>query len=178
MRMQNVLEVLGVAVATMAFTLVVLGPWNVGVSKEAKSITPTIVQPKFASHGCEFALKTGKPAYKPGESPVVEVTAVNPTRKPIEATVWVSILTTAVPSPMSRVMAFPRPTWSKSWSVSLKPGERTTTKLAADVKLAANQVVSITMSDTKRAVIVKELPVRRNESTRKSKPQKQGIAAK
>jgi hypothetical protein len=178
MRMQNVLGVLGVAGATMAFTLVALGPWNVGVSKEAKSITPTIVQPKFASHGCEFALKTEKPAYKPGESPVVEVTAVNPTGKAIEATVWVGILTTDVPSPMSRVMALPRPTWSKPWSVSLKPGERTTTKLAANVKLAANQVISITISDTKRAVMVKELPVRRNGLLKKSEPLKKGVAAK
>ena len=178
MRMQNVLGVLSVAGATMAFTLVVLGPWNVGVSKEAKSITPRIVQSTFASHGCEFALKTGKPTYKPGESPVVEVTAVNPTGKAVEATVWVSVQTTDVPSPLSRVMAIPRPAWSKPWSVSLKPGERTTTKLAADVKLAANQIVSITMSDAKRAVMVKELPVRRNELLKKGEALKKGIAAK
>ena len=57
MKAQNVFGVLGVAGATMAFTLMVLGPWNIGISEEAKSIKPRIVQPKFASHGCEFTLK-------------------------------------------------------------------------------------------------------------------------
>ena len=61
MRVQNVFGVLGVAVATMVFTLMLLGPWNIGISKEAKSITPRIAQPTFTSHGCEFTLKTGKP---------------------------------------------------------------------------------------------------------------------
>ena len=75
-------------------------------------------------------------------------------------------------------MAVPQPTWSKSWSVSLKPGERKTTELAADVKLAANQIVSITISDKKQTVMVKELPMRRNEPLKKSEPAKKAVAAK
>lgn len=170
MRVQNVFGVLGVAAATMTFTLMVLNPWNTGISEEAKGIQPRIAQPKFASHGCEFSLKTGKAEYKAGESPVVEVTAFNPTGKAVEATVWVSMLTGRVPSPMSRTLAIPTVSWSKSLCVSLKPGETKTTSVAADVKLADKQNVTITIGDKKQEVLVEELPVRRSE------PVKKGVA--
>ena len=162
MKVQNVFGVLGVAAATMAFTLMVFAPWSSGISEEAKSIKPRILQPTFASHGCKFVLKTEKPAYQAGESPAVEVTAANPTDKAVEATVWESILAAEVPSPFSRVLAIPRPTWSKAWSVSLKPGETTTTRLAANVKLTAKQNIMIALSDKERVVMVEELPMRRN----------------
>ena len=168
MRVQDVFGVLGVAGATMAFTLVAFGPWNCGVSDDAKGIKPTIVQPKFASQGCEFTVKTGKPEYKPGESPVVDVTAVNPTGKAVEATVWVSVMTTTVRDLLSRTLTAPRPAWSKSWCVSLQPGETKTTQLATGIKLAAKQSVTISIGDKGRAVMVGELPVRRSEPVKKA----------
>jgi hypothetical protein len=168
MRVQNVFGVLAVALATMAFTLVAVGPWNVGVSADAKLIAPRIVQPKFASHGCQFTLKTAKAEYKPGEPPVLDVTAVNTTGKDAEATVWVSLMTTAVPSPLARALPIPRSAWSKSWCVSLKPGETKTTSLTADVKLSAKQNVTITIGDKQQAVMLKELPVRRSEPAKKA----------
>ena len=42
----------------------------------------------------------------------------------------------------------------------MKPGETKTTKLAADVKLAAEQEVSIGISDKKQTVMVEKLSVR------------------
>jgi hypothetical protein len=161
MRVQNLLGVLGVAAATMAFTVSLLGPWNLGVSEDAKSIKPTIRQPTFASHGCQFSLKTEKPAYQPGESPVLELTAVNPTGKPVEATVWISVLTTENPLAIARTTPMPQTPWSRPWCVSLKPGETKTTRLASDVKLAANQNVTITIGDAGRKIIAKELPIKK-----------------
>jgi hypothetical protein len=168
MRVQNVLRVLAVALATMTFTLMAIGPWNTGVSKEAKSITPRIAQPTFASHGCQFTLKTAKTAYEPGQSPVVHLTAVNPTGKDATATVWVSLMTAEVTSPLARAMPIPRTAWSKPWCVSLKPGETKTTSLTADVKLGAKQNVTITIGDKEQAIMVKELPVRRGEPLKKA----------
>jgi hypothetical protein len=167
MKSQNVLGVLGVAAATMAFTLTVFGPWSTGVSSDAKSIKPRVVQQKFTSHGCQFSLKTEKPEYRAGESPVVELTATNPTDKPVDTKVWVNLLVSDVPSPLSRVLAIPQPKWWNLWHVNLKPGETKTTKLTSDVKLAAKQDVTITMSDKQRTVLVKELPVRRGEPVAK-----------
>ena len=160
MKIRNVLDVLGVAAATMAFTLLAIGPWNTGISDDAKGIKPRIRQPKFTVQGCEFALKTEKPEYKMGQSPNVELSAVNPTAKTVETTVWVTISAVEKASSMSRVLSMPLPVWSQSWSVRLKPGETKTTKFATDVKLAAEQEVSIDMSDKKQTVMVKELSVR------------------
>jgi hypothetical protein len=168
MKVQNVFAVLAVALATMAFTLVAVGPWNVGVSADAKAVSPRIVQPKFASHGCEFTLKTPKATYQPGEPPVIDVTAVNTTGKDAEATVWISLMTTQVPSPLARALPIPRVAWSKSWCVSLKPGETKTTSLTADVKLDAKQNVTITIGDKKQAVMVTELPVRGSKPAKKA----------
>jgi hypothetical protein len=172
MKTQNVLGVLGVAAATMAFTLSVFGPWNTGISEDAKSVQPTILTPKFASHGCEFTLKTAKPAYKPGESPVIDVTAVNPSGKAAETTVWVNVFTAEVPSPLARTLVMPRSAWSKSWCVTLRAGETRTISLASDVKLKAGQNVTITIGDKKQSVLVGELPVRRNEPLKKAAAQK------
>ena len=66
-------------------------PGTSAFPKMQAGIKPKIVQPKFTSQGCEFTLKTGKPEYQAGESPVVELTATNPTGKAVEAKVWVSI---------------------------------------------------------------------------------------
>ena len=159
-RLHEVLTVCGVAAATMAFTLVLLAPWSVGVSDEAPSIKPRVFPPKFVAQGCEFVLKTDKPEYQPGETPIVEIEASNPTDKAVETTVWVSVSAAAVPSEMSRVLSMPRPLWSQPWLVSLQPGEKKTTKLATDTKLPAKQNVTITLGDQKQAVLAESLPVR------------------
>lgn len=164
MRGRDVLGVLSVAGATMAFTLVLFGPWSIVASDEAPSIKPGIAQPEFTSHGCVFALKTGKPEYQPGESPVVEIEAKNPTDATVEATVWLSLLAAKVPSPMSRTLALPRSVWSKPYTVRLNAGETTTATLATDVKLAANQTVTVTIGDKEQTVLAREFPVLGNSA--------------
>ncbi len=167
MRVQTVFEVGVVAAATMIFTLSVIGPWNIGVSDESKNIVPRILRPTFPSQGCTFSLKTEKTQYQAGEPLTMELKAVNPTEKAVTATVWIVVSSAKVPSPMSRVMTFPRPTWSKSWSVALTPGETKTAKFVADVKLTADQNISIAMSDKEQTVMVKELPVLRDRAATK-----------
>ena len=155
----------------MAFTLVLFGPWSIVASDEAPPIKPKIAQPEFTSHGCVFALKTGKPEYQPGESPVVEIEANNPTDAAVEATVWLSLLAADVPSPLSRTLAMPRPVWSKPYTVRLKAGETTTAKLATDVQLAANQNVIVTVGDQERAILAREFPVRSGSAPVQASPQ-------
>ena len=97
MRIQSVFEVAGVAAVTMVFTLMGLNPWNAGISDEARGVKPRVLQPHFTSQGCQFGLKTEKTEYQAGQSPVVELTAANPTGKAVEATIWVGILAAEVP---------------------------------------------------------------------------------
>jgi len=160
MRVHDTLAVLGVAGATMAFTLVLLGPWSTGVSDEAPGIKPRVFPPKFTAQGCEFVLKTEKAEYKAGETPVVEIAANNPTDKAVETTVWINVSAADVPSPGSRRLSMPRPLWSQPWIVSLQPGGKKTEKIATAAKLQDGQNVSITMSNRGQAVMAEEFPVR------------------
>lgn len=171
MRGRDVLGVLGVAVATMAFTLVLFGPWSIVASDESTPIRPRIAQPEFTSHGCVFALKTGKLEYQSGESPVVEIEAKNPTDATIEATVWVGLLATDVPSPMARTLAMPRPVWSKPYTVRLNAGETATAKLDTEVTLAANQNITVTIGDKELAILAGEFPVRNGPVPIQAAPQ-------
>lgn len=159
MRVHDLMSVLGVAAATAVFTLVLLGPWNVGASDEAAGIKPTILQPEFTSNGCVFTLKTDKPEYAAGETPVLEIQADNPSDKAVTATVWLSIMAADVPSPFARRMAFPQPIWSKPFAVDLKPGETTTTEITADIQLPANQNIMVTLGDAEQTLMATELPV-------------------
>lgn len=171
MRGRDVLGVLGVAVATMAFTLVLFGPWSIVASDETPPIKLRIAQPEFTSHGCVFALKTEKPDYQSGESPVVEIEAKNPTDATVEATVWLGLSAADVPSPMARTLAMPRPVWSKPYVVRLNAGETTTAKLDTAVKLAANQNVTITIGDKELAILAGEFPVRNGAAPVLAAPQ-------
>ena len=81
MRVQSVFEVAGVAAVTMVFTLMAFSPWNVGISDEAKGIRPRVLQPHFTSQGCQFGLKTEKPEYEAGQSPVDRIDGRQPDRK-------------------------------------------------------------------------------------------------
>ena len=89
MRVRDTLAVLGVAAATMAFTLVSLGPWNMAISDQAPAIKPRIFPPTFTAQGCEFVLKTEKAEYKAGDQLVLEIKANNTSNKAVNAKVWI-----------------------------------------------------------------------------------------
>jgi hypothetical protein len=160
MQIRNVLAILGVAAATMAFTLVLSVPDYVGAVEEPEGIKPTIAQPKLAVAGCEFTLTTDKPAYQPDEMPTMKLTALNPTDEPIEATVWVQLRSLNIePSRMlaSRVMPVPDTLWEGDWTVKLSPGETKSVELPTNTKLPAGGRVSITLSDKEQTVVISRL---------------------
>ena len=159
MRVKDILAVLGVAAATVAFTVVLLGPRRVGATGKAEGIKPTIAQPELTTQKCVFTLKTDKPSYEAGEMPVLEVKASNPTDEPAEAAVWISMSSSGPALMISRVMVLPKPLWTEKCLVKLNPGETKTVTLATKTKLPAGQSVSITMSDKDLTVLARALNV-------------------
>ena len=91
MKLQGTFVVLATAAVTTVFTVSLLAPNGVGAVDSAARIKPLIVQPKLASQGCEFVLKTDKAEYDAGDAPAIEVTASNPTDQAVTARVWVNI---------------------------------------------------------------------------------------
>ena len=153
MRVRDILGVAAVAAVTVAFVLVTLGPERVGAGDQPLEIKPMIAQPKLSVDGCEFTLSTDKPAYKVGESPVLQVEATNPTDKPVETTVWVNVSSFSPGSPFSRAMPRPQSLWTRDCSVMLAAGETKTVTVPTEIKLAALQNVSLTLSDTQQTIL-------------------------
>ena len=69
MRSKDILAILGVAAATMAFTVTLLGPGRVAATNPPEGIKPTIARPEVTIDGCVFTLKTDKASYQVGEMP-------------------------------------------------------------------------------------------------------------
>jgi hypothetical protein len=156
MKIRNVLTALGAAAVTAALTLALLAPW--GDAQAGPAVRPFIAQPRLTSQGCTFALKTDKEAYEAGEAPGVEVAASNPTDKPVDASVWVSVTTRAPTNPMSRMLPMPLALWSHEYAFTLAPGETKSLK-AACAGLPAGKNVSILLTDQKDAILAASLGI-------------------
>jgi hypothetical protein len=151
MTLRNVLTMLATAAATAAVTLALLAPR--GGNAQAGAVKPVIARPQLTSQGCAFALTTDKAAYEAGESPVLEVTAANPTDKPVTASVWVTVTSTSPAARMSRMLTLPSALWSHEYAFTLEPGEKKTIPATCEAKLPEGAAVSITLGDQNSAVL-------------------------
>ncbi len=160
MRVKDILAILGVAAATTAFVVGLLGPARVVATDQSQALVPQIAQPKLTVDGCVFTLRTDKPAYQPGEKPTLQLEATNPTGKPVETALWVSMSAGSPPSPLARVMIRPRPLWTEKCLVTnLKPGQTKTFSLPTETELPTGETVSITMSDKDLTVLARTFSV-------------------
>ena len=152
MRIKDILAVLGVAAATVAFVVMLFGPASVGAVDEVEPLKAAVFPPTLTIEGCQLALKTDKSAYQPGDTPSVIIEAANPTDQPVEVTVALSIMSSSPVSPVSRSLSIPQPMWQGECKVVLGPGETKTFTQATDVKLEAGQNVTISAGDKRQAL--------------------------
>ncbi len=159
MRAQSLGVVLGTAAVTMTFTVLLLMPGGVQAVNVAEKIKPVIYPPRLTSHNAVFVLTTDKPEYQADERPGITVTATNPTDKPVDATVWISISASAPTSIMARMLPVPEVLWSHPWCVSLQPGEVKKLSVSSEAKLPAKKSISITLTDRQMTVLARKLSV-------------------
>ena len=114
---------------------------------------------------CLFALKTDKAGSEAGDRPSIEIAASNPTDKPADATVWISILATRPTSPLSRMLPTPRSLWSRPQAFRLKARETKTVTIVSEASLPGGEKISITMSDRNEAILARSLGVRNGPAT-------------
>jgi hypothetical protein len=159
MKPQNLMTVLAAAALTVAVTLGLAALWESGAVQAVPAVKPIITQPQFTSQGCTFVLKTDQPSYEAGQSPVIEVTATNPTDKPVEASVWVSVTSTSPLSRRSRMLVLPTALWSHKYDFSLKPGESKPVSATCAAKLPAGQEVRIILGDKQAGIMATNMAV-------------------
>ena len=153
MKTQDILAILGVAAATMAFTIGLTAPGQVDAvdqapPAEAKKITPIIGQPTLKIADLQIGLKMDKANYAAGDKPVVMLATSNPTDRRIETNVWIGMTSASPESMFSRALTLPTYIWSKNVPVVLEPGESKQLEFAVEKELVAGHSVSVTMSDT------------------------------
>jgi len=165
MGIRDILAVLGVAVATVAFVVMMFGPAQVGAVDEVAQVKAAVFPPKLTVKDCELTLKTDKASYQPGESPSVIIEAANPTDKPVEFSVALGIMSSSPVSPLSRAMPISKPLWQGECKVVLGPGETKTFTQPTGAKLEAGQNVTITAGDQLQAMITTLLNVQQNANT-------------
>ncbi len=152
MKLRNVLAVLGTAAVTAALTLALFAPWD-GDAQAGPAVQPVITQSQLKSQGCTFTLKTDKTSYEAGQAPAVEVTATNPTDKPVTATVLVTVTSTSPTSPMSRMLEIPTTLWSHEFAFTLPP-DANQSLTAACAALPAGKNVAMTLTDQQQNAVL------------------------
>jgi hypothetical protein len=153
MKPQNLMTVLAAAAVTVAVTLGLAALWDGGSVQAGPTVKPVITQPQFTSQGCTFVLKTDQPTYEAGQSPVIEVTATNPTDQPVEASVTVTVTSTSPQSRRSRMLTLPATLWSHKYDFSLKPGESKPLSATCAARLPAGQEVRIILGDNQAGIM-------------------------
>jgi hypothetical protein len=154
MKLQNVTTVLGAAGVTVAVTLALAALWDGGSAQAGPAVKLVIAQPQLTSQGCTFVLKTDRASYEAGQSPVIEVTATNPTDKTVSSSVWVTVTGTSPLSRRSRMLPMPSTLWSHEYVFSLAPGESKPLSATCEAKLPAGQDVRLILGDKKLAGIL------------------------
>jgi len=163
MKSRDVVAVLGVAAATMAFALVLMGPERVGAVDAPEGLKPHIAQPKLEVDGCQFTVATDKPAYQPGEAITLQLTGTNPTDEPVETSVWVNVSSV---SPVLMVSRVAMPTrvmpWVHQCAMSLEPGQTKTVSVPIEQAAGLSQLVSISLSGEDVTALMRQLTVSPN----------------
>ncbi len=95
--------------------------------------------------GIELSLKANKQTYKPGDKPVMTLTAVNTCAQPKSVEVKVRMLASSPASKYARMVSLPTENWTDTLLVALKANERKTLVLPTDAKLSAGKDVFFTL---------------------------------
>lgn len=155
MKIQATLGVLGTALVTCALVLAIAERKNVDAvdgsddtiaAVGVKGETPAIRHMEVDTAGCHVEVSTDKTEYQPGDSPILKMTAKNLASRRVETSIQLQILAASIPSPFARVMPRPQAVWAGECLVNLAPGESRSFVVKSDTKLAAGQLLTITMT--------------------------------
>jgi hypothetical protein len=141
MRWRDVAVVGGTALATAVVALAVFWTSHAVAVGPNESEKPEIQWPVLKAGGCEITLRTHQTSYKPGESPLVELEAVNTTYEAVSVQVTVQMMVQPPVIAVSRMGPFSGKAWTHTCELSLESLERTTLSIPTNVKVAAGTTI-------------------------------------
>ena len=136
-----VISLVALMTAVIAVALANAVPSANAVEQKKRALVPGTL----TLDGLELTLKIDAATSKPGKKPVLTVTAVNTTDKPIEMDAQIRMTSMSLGSTMSRRGPMPQSVWSEGCHISLKPNETRTYELAAKAAVGKGNVISFNM---------------------------------
>jgi hypothetical protein len=149
MQTKDLLTIATTALGTA--TLTVAGFWAgpLGAGSEADAPPAIIANARLVSHGVELGLApAGARAFKAGEQPEFELTAVNTTDQPASTAVGVTLTASAPANALSRAVRVPLVLWQQEQVVTLNPKETKVLALCATTNLPPNSLISVLLRES------------------------------
>ncbi len=152
MKAEHIKTICTTAAATAAIVLAGFWPAFLNGADDGNAVTPSIKTPKFVSGTVEFtvALPEGS-SFKAGDEPAFDFVAVNTGDQPATAAVEAVMMSTTIPSRMSRSGASQAIVWHEPLTVSLGPHEAKTFAKETHAGLPGNSKVNFYLHSASEA---------------------------
>jgi hypothetical protein len=148
MKTKDLLTIATAALGTASLTVVTFWAGPIDAGNDADAPPPKFVRSLLISHGVELALApAGGRAFKAGDQPEFELTALNTTSRPVSASVSVTMTASAPVNKLSRAIPVPSVLWRQEQIVSLHPNETKIYALSAKTNLPPMSVISLSLED-------------------------------
>jgi hypothetical protein len=148
MKMKDCLAIITVSLGTATLTVATFlaNPLEAESERESR---PIIKNPKLIARGIEMTLSPADGSkLKAGDEPVFELRAINTHDKPSDAHVYVTLRSTTVANPMSRMIPSPKVLWQEKQDLTLGPKETRSFRLTTRISLPADSRISVALSES------------------------------
>jgi hypothetical protein len=149
------------AAMSVALTLAMFWPTNLAAtsSQGPPMPSPEIAVPTLKAMGCDLTLRPASSLYAPGETPELELRAVNTTDIPVQFEATVKMTVRDRLSELSRSLPVPREAWIESCPVSLAPHQTKVVRFSTGAKVAPGQIISFELQCGKETIVAARLAV-------------------
>ena len=154
MKTRDLVTIASAALGTASLTVAAFWAGPLDAGSEADTPPAKLAKARLMTKGVELGLATADGrAFKAGEQPEFELTAVNTTDQPAEVGVAVTMTATAPASPMARTVLMPSLLWQREEIVRLEPKASKALTLRAGTNLPPNSVISVSLREPKAPVL-------------------------
>ena len=148
MKTKDILTITTVALGTATLTVAAFWAHPIEAGGDADAPPSKIAKSQLVTHGVELTLTPADGrAFKAGDQPQFELTALNTTQEAASAAVQVTMTSVSPASMVSRVGPMPRVLWKREQIVTLKPNEKKALNLGTSTNLPANSVISVSLGE-------------------------------
>jgi hypothetical protein len=148
MKTKDILTITTGALGTATLTVAAFWAGPIEAGGDADAPPSKIGKSRFVTHGVELTLASaGGRAFRAGDQPEFELTALNTTNQPASVSVCVTMSASSPMDALSRVIRLPAVLWQQQQVVTLNPNETKVLALCASTNLPPNSVIFVALGE-------------------------------